>query len=78
MAATPQDVQAKLDVATAALAKTTLTYPAMVKKYGSDPTKWPPTSYWFQALTAVAAARAEVGQLVVPHAPVAQFTDRQV
>lgn len=61
---TPQDVQAKLDAATAALAKTTNSYTGMVKNYGSDWTKWPTGSNWYIALTNIKAARTEAGQLV--------------
>lgn len=73
MTATPQDVQVTLDAATTALAKTTKTYPSMVKTYGSDWTKWPPTSQWYLARKAISDARVEVGDLVAPAPPVAAF-----
>jgi hypothetical protein len=65
----PQDVQAKLDAATAALAKTTSSYQQMVVRYGTDWTKWPATSQWTIGLTDIAAARAEAGLLVAPPPP---------
>lgn len=79
MTATPADVQAQLDIAVAALAKTNKTYPSMVKTYGSDWTKWPQTSQWYIARKAISDARAEAGQLVSPGGPPqAAFTYKEV
>lgn len=79
MTATPVDVQAKLDTATVALAKTNKTYTSMVKTYGSDWTKWPQTSQWYIAKKAISDARAEAGQLVTPGGtPHAAFTYKEV
>lgn len=77
MAATPQDVQKKIDAGTAALAKSTASYPDMVKKYGQDWHKWPKTSAWYIALSNFAAARAEAGLLIAPTQPHADFTEVQ-
>ena len=66
MAVSPQDVQAKLDSVISYLQKTTSSYKQMVTKYGSDWTKWPPTSNWYLALSEIKDARAEVGQLQTP------------
>ena len=55
-----QDVQAKLDAATLALSKTTSSYTQMVADHGKDWTKWPKSSNWYVALTAIAAARNEL------------------
>jgi hypothetical protein len=76
MTATPQDVQAKLDAAATALTKTTKTYPAQVKLYGSDWTKWPHTSQWYIARKQISDARAEAGQL--GGAPIAAFAYKEV
>jgi hypothetical protein len=66
MAASPQDVQAKIDSAVVELEKATSTYASMVKKYGAVWASWPTTSHWFRGLSALADARAEVGNLVAP------------
>ena len=60
MSATPQDVQAKLDAAVSALELTTVGYK---NKYWKTP---PAGSQWALGLAAIAAARAEAGQLVAP------------
>lgn len=64
MAATPQDVQANLDAAVAALEKTTLSGAGFVKQHGADWTKWPSSSRWYQAFNAIYTARMEAGRLV--------------
>jgi hypothetical protein len=61
--ASPQDVQAKLDQAVAALKQTTVGY---INRKWTTP---PPGTNWANALTLIAAARAEAGQLVAPTAP---------
>lgn len=63
MAATPQDVQAKIDLAVSYLKKVT-------GKYNPTGKNWKP------ALDALAAARAEAGELVAPSPPHAEFTSR--
>lgn len=78
MASTPQDVQAKLDAARTAITKTTNSYPAMVKKHGSDWTKWPTGSQWYIALNNIQAARVEAGDLVAPAPPAAHFSYKEV
>jgi hypothetical protein len=65
MAATIQDIDAKLDAAVSALSNTTSSYKQMVAKYGSDWTKWPATTNWYIALSNIAAAKTEVNQLSV-------------
>lgn len=62
MAATPADVQAKIDYAlkTIAGASAMKTY---VQKNGSDPSKWPATTSMGVAAATLLTARAEVGQL---------------
>ena len=78
MTASAADVQAKLDAATTALAKTTSSYSAMVKKHGADWTKWPVTSNWYVALSQIRAARTEAGQLVAPSgSPTAAFAFKE-
>ncbi len=67
---TPKEIQATLDAAIANLKKATKTYPAMVKLYGSDWTKWPKTTSWYQGLSKLAIVRAAIG--AAP--PVAAFT----
>lgn len=66
MSATPQDVQAQLDIAINSLKKTTISYPDFIKRFGTDWTKWPKTSRWYIAVNAIATARKEAGQLTVP------------
>lgn len=78
MPATPQDVQTKLDAADMALSKTNKSWPQMVKTYGSDWHKWPTTSQWYVALSAIENARAEAGQLVAPSLPTAAFTYKEL
>ena len=72
--ASKSDVQAKLDAAVAALAKTTSSWPSMVKRYGSDWQKWPTSTQWSIALADIQAARAEVGLLIDPSPPPASLT----
>ena len=78
MAASPQDVQAKLKAAQTALSKTTSTYPAMVKKYGSDWHKWPSGTQWYIAESNIEVASIEVGSLVAPSPPKAEFSFKEV
>ena len=61
MTATPQDVQAKIDAAVAQLKQTTQGY----NKGGNG-------THWKSAMTSLAAARAEAGNLAAP-APIAAF-----
>lgn len=63
MSATPQDVQAKLDAAVAALKKTTVGY---LNNHWKTP---PAGSNWAIALDSIQAARDEAGQLVAPVTP---------
>lgn len=63
MSATVEDVNAKLDSAVSNLKKTTSSYSAMVKKYGSDWTKWPKTTNWYLALNSIQLAESEISQL---------------
>lgn len=60
---TPEQIQAELDAAVVALAKTTSSYHQMVSKYGADFTRWPKTSSWYIGLTHIANARAAVSGL---------------
>lgn len=78
MSLTPQDVMAKLSTAQSALAKTTKSYPQMVKTYGSDWHKWPANGNWSIALSNLEAAKVEAGQLVAPAPPTAAFTFEEV
>lgn len=63
---TPQDVQAKLDLARVQIEAATSTHAQMVQKHGADWTKWPATSHWFKFESALAAAREEVDHLRTP------------
>ena len=65
MAATPQDVQALIDAAVVNLKKVT-------GKYN------PNGKYWKPAMDDLAAARAEVGNLVSPQQLKASFTEKQI
>lgn len=60
---TPQDIQAKLDLALNSLTLTTSSYAAMVKRYGPNWTTWPQNSNWYKALSAIKDARDGVGLL---------------
>lgn len=50
-------VASDIDNAVSHLKLTTSSYTQMTKKYGSDTSKWPVTSQWSMALTALASAR---------------------
>lgn len=77
MAGSPKDVQSKLDAAVTQLQKTTSSYTSMVKMHGSDWTKWPNTSHWYLALSAIKAARDEVGSLIASSTLKADFKETQ-
>lgn len=78
MANTPQDVQAKLDAAVINLEQTSTTGINFVKQHGKDWTKWPQTSSWYKAFKAIYGAREEVGLLIAPTPPTAEFTHQVV
>ena len=61
MSSTIIGVQATIASAERYLAKTTVSYPQMVTKYGTDWKKWPTTSNWHRALAALEQAKVDVG-----------------
>lgn len=69
MSATPEHVQALIDVAVSEWEQATSTYAQMVKKYGRDTTKWPPPAHTSKMLSALGKAREDAGQLVAPPPP---------
>ncbi len=52
-------VASDIDTAVSHLKLTTSSYTQMVKKYGSDTSKWPSTSQWSMALASLSSARKQ-------------------
>lgn len=75
--ATPQDVQAKIDAAIVCLKKTTSSGSKTINQYGTDWTKWPTNSNWYQAFSSLYAARTEAGHLVA-NTLTAAFVSKEV
>lgn len=61
--ATIVEIKKKLDAVKIALSKTTSSYPQMVRKYGSDPLKWPSGTQWYIAESNLAAATNDLDHL---------------
>jgi hypothetical protein len=75
-AATPQDVQAKIDAGLKDMVAAAALVP-YVKSHGTDPSKWPTSTSIGAAAANFLAARAEAGELVAPAPPTAGFTAKE-
>lgn len=64
MAATPQDVQAKIDAGMAEIKQATTAPATMVAHHGPDPNNWT-SGHLKTGFLDLLAARAEAGQIVV-------------
>jgi hypothetical protein len=63
---TIDNIQSTLNHAVNEAKQFTSLYPAMVKRYGPDWTKWPKTSHWYSFLADIQAVQIAVGTLVEP------------
>jgi hypothetical protein len=63
-AVSPQSIQSDIAAGLALIEKTTSSYSSMVKKHGSDWTKWPTTSNWYKGLKLLQTAHDQAGLAV--------------